>query len=214
MYYLDAETNEYVGFDIELAAMFAEQLGVSVEYQVIDWSTKILELDSKAIDVVWNGMTLTDEVKAGMGTSQPYMNNSQIVVVKSENADTYATVESLADASISVEDGSAGHKEVEALGYEVTAIGDQASAVTEVAAGTSDVAVIDSLMAAAMVGEGTGFEDLTTTVSLNSEEYGIGFRKESGLVELVDAFIAEKYADGTMATLAEKYGVALALIEQ
>ena len=84
----------------------------------------------------------------------------------------------------------------------------------EVAAGTSDAAVIDSLMAAAMVGDGTSYEDLTYTVSLNSEEYGVGFRKGSDLVAALNDFFAAAYADGTMTACAETYGVQAALIEQ
>ena len=84
----------------------------------------------------------------------------------------------------------------------------------EVAAGTSDAAVIDLLMAAAMIGEGTSYEDLTYTVHLNSEEYGVGFRKGSDLTEKLNDFIQDAYADGTIEELAEKYGVQAALIEQ
>ena len=84
----------------------------------------------------------------------------------------------------------------------------------EVDAGTSDAAVIDLLMAAAMIGEGTGYADLTYTVSLNSEEYGVGFRKGSDLAEELNTFFAQCYEDGTMQEHAETYGVQAALIEQ
>ena len=90
----------------------------------------------------------------------------------------------------------------------------QSDALMEVAAGTSDAAVIDSLMAAAMVGEGTGYEDLTYTIGLNSEEYGVGFRKGSDLAAALNEFFASSYADGTMESVAETYGVQAALIEQ
>ena len=88
------------------------------------------------------------------------------------------------------------------------------SALMEVAAGTCDAAVIDSLMAAAMVGEGTSYEDLTYTVQLNSEEYGVGFRSDSDLAEALNEFFLAAYADGTMQEIAETYGVQAALIEQ
>ena len=84
----------------------------------------------------------------------------------------------------------------------------------EVAAGTSDAAAIDALMAAAMVGEGTGYADLTYTVSLNSEEYGVGFRKGSDLVSALNDFLKASYEDGTMMATAEKYGVQASIIEQ
>ena len=84
----------------------------------------------------------------------------------------------------------------------------------EVAAGTSDAAVIDSLMAAAMVGEGTSYADLTYTVGLNNEEYGVGFRKGSDLAKALNDFFASSYKDGSMTECAEKYGVQAAIIEQ
>ena len=84
----------------------------------------------------------------------------------------------------------------------------------EVAAGTSDAAVIDALMAAAMVGPETGYADLTYTVSLNSQEYGVGFRKGADLVAELNAFFAEIYADGTMQEIAATYGVDAAVVAQ
>ena len=82
------------------------------------------------------------------------------------------------------------------------------------AAGTSDAAVIDSLMAAAMVGEGTGYASLTYTCGLNSEEYGVGFRKGSDLAQKLNDFFKASYADGSMMQIAETYGVQAAIIEQ
>ena len=113
-----------------------------------------------------------------------------------------------------VEAGSAGEAEVDALGYNFTPVKAQSDALMEVAAGTSDAAVIDSLMAAAMVGEGTGYADLTYTVGLNSEEYGVGFRKGSDLAAALNDFFAAAYADGSMIECAETYGVQAALIAQ
>ena len=83
----------------------------------------------------------------------------------------------------------------------------------EVKAGTSDAAIIDLLMAGAMIGEGTSYPDLTYTVKLNSEEYGVGFRKGSDLAEAFNTFWEAAYADGTVMTAAETYGVQESLIE-
>lgn len=83
----------------------------------------------------------------------------------------------------------------------------------EVASGTSDAAIIDSLMAAAMIGEGTGYANLTYTVGLNSEEYGVGFRKGSDLAAALNDFFAASTQDGSMLAVAEKYGVQAALIK-
>ena len=213
MDYTDADAN-WIGFDADMAKAFAESLGVAVEFVEIDWDNKVLELNSQAIDCVWNGMTLTDEVTSTMECSNAYCNNAQVVIVPADKADQYQTVEACADLAFAVEAGSAGEAEVDALGYNFTPVKAQSDALMEVAAGTSDAAVIDSLMAAAMVGEGTGYADLTYTVGLNSEEYGVGFRKGSDLAAALNDFFAAAYADGSMIECAETYGVQAALIAQ
>lgn len=208
------ESGEWIGFDADMAKAFAESLGVDVEFIEIDWDNKIMELDNKSIDVVWNGMTLTDDVKAAMECSNAYANNAQVVIVPADVADQYQTAESIAELNIAVENGSAGEEVVTGLGYTVTEVATQADALMEVAAGTSDAAVIDSLMAAAMVGEGTGYANLTYTVGLNSEEYGAGFRKGSDLAAALNDFMKAAWDDGTMSTIAETYGVQAAIIAQ
>ncbi len=213
MDYQDA-SGAWIGFDADMAAAFAKELGVDVEFQVIDWDSKVMELDGKTIDVVWNGMTLTDEVKSAMACSKAYCNNAQVVIVPADVADNYQDVDSLSSLSFAVEAGSAGKSEVEARDFTYTEVQDQATALLEVSSGTADAAVIDSLMAAAMVGEGTSYADLTYTVGLNSEEYGVGFRKGSDLAEKLNDFFKSSYDDGTMMELAEKYGVQAAVIAQ
>ena len=208
------ESGEWIGFDADMAKAFGESLGVKVEFVEIDWDNKILELDGKTIDCVWNGMTLTDEVKSAMECSNAYCNNAQIVIVPADKADQYQDTDSLSELSFAVEAGSAGEEQVSALGLNFTPVKAQSDALMEVAAGTSDAAVIDSLMAAAMVGEGTGYADLTYTVGLNSEEYGVGFRKGSDLASALNEFFASSYADGSMLECAETYGVQAAVIEQ
>ena len=213
MDYKDADGN-WIGFDADMAQAFAESLGVDVEFVEIDWDNKVLELDSQAIDCVWNGMTLTDEVTSAMECSNAYCNNAQVVIVPADKADQYQTVEACADLAFAVEAGSAGEAEISALGYSYTPVKAQSDALMEVAAGTSDAAVIDSLMAAAMVGEGTGYANLTYSVGLDSEEYGVGFRKGSDLAAALNDFFAAAYADGSMIECAETYGVQAALIAQ
>ena len=213
MDYQDAN-GKWVGFDADMANAFAESLGVKAEFQIIDWDNKAFELEGKTIDVVWNGMTLTDEVKAAMSCSNPYCNNAQTVIVKKDVADQYQTVDSVKNLKFAVEAGSAGQKQVQALGAQFVEVADQATALTEVKGGTADAAVIDSLMAAAMVGEGTGYADLMYTVGLNSEEYGVGFRKGSDLTEKLNQFFKDAYADGSLMKTAEKYGVQASIIEQ
>ena len=210
------DNGNWIGFDADMATAFAKSLGVKVEFVEIDWDNKVMELDGKTIDCVWNGMTLTDEVKSAMGTSNAYCNNAQVVVVKSDVADKYQTVDSVKALKFAVEAGSAGEKEVKALEptNEPTPVKAQSDALLEVKSGTSDAAVIDLLMAGAMIGEGTGYADLTYTVSLNSEEYGVGFRKGSDLVDALNKFFADAYADGSMMDCAKKYGVQESIIEQ
>ena len=208
------EAGEWIGFDADMAKAFAESLGVQVEFIEIDWDNKILELNGKTIDCVWNGMTLTDEVKSSMECSAAYANNAQVVVIPADKAEQYQTVESVASLVFAVEAGSAGEAEIDALGYQKNAVQSQAAALMEVTGMTSDAAVIDALMAAAMVGEGTGYASLTYTCSLNSEEYGVGFRKGSDLAQALNGFLKAAYADGSMMKTAETYGVQAAIIAQ
>ena len=213
MDYQDADGN-WIGFDADLARAFAESLGVEVVFTEIEWSNKILELDAKTIDCVWNGMTLTAEVLEAMETSKPYANNAQVVVLPVDKIDEYTTVESISSLTFAVESGSAGEAVITELGYATTPVLTQADALMEVAGGTSDASVIDSLMAAAMVGEGTDYENLGYTLPLNDEEYGVGFRKGSDLAEALNAFLATAYEDGSLMAIADTYGVSAAIIAQ
>lgn len=111
-----------------------------------------------------------------------------------------------------VEAGSAGEEVAKEKGWTVNSVQDQAAAMMEVAAGTSDAAVIDLLMAGAMIGEGTSYPGLTYTVALNSEEYGVGFRKGSDLTDQLNAFLKTYAADGSLLALAKEYGLQEAVI--
>ncbi len=213
MDYQDEDGN-WIGFDADMAKAFAAYLGVDVQFQIIDWDNKVMELNSKTIDVVWNGMTLTDEVKAAMECSAPYCNNAQVVILPADVAENYADAESMKELVFAVEAGSAGEAEAIAAGFQTVPVTDQATALLEVKSGSADAAVIDSLMAGAMVGEGTNYAELTYTIGLNSEEYGVGFRKGSDAVAELNKFFAESYDDGSMMATAELYGVDAAVITQ
>ncbi|SEF86792.1 polar amino acid transport system substrate-binding protein [Butyrivibrio sp. Su6] len=208
------DNGEWIGFDADMAKEIAKALGVEAEFVEIDWDNKLLELNNKSIDVVWNGMTLTPEVTSSMNCTNAYCNNAQVVIVKAEDADKYSTLESLADLTFAVESGSAGEAAARENNFNTTALKSQADAVMEVAAGTSDACIIDLLMAGAMVGEGTGYADLTHTVELTTEEYGIGCRKDSDLAAFINDEMKSLYANGTMKEIATKYGVQDALVEQ
>ena len=208
------ENGEWIGFDADMAKAFAESLGVEVEFLEINWDNKLMELDTKGIDVIWNGMTINDEVKAGASVSEPYCRNGQVVVVPAAKAEDYQTVESLSGLNFAVENGSAGAAQLDELGLSYVAKTTQADALLEVASGASDACVIDLLMAGAMIGEGTSYPDLTYTVQLNDEEYGVAFRKGSDLVDAFNEFWSAAYADGTVMETATTYGVQESVIEK
>ena len=149
-----------------------------------------------------------------MECSNAYCNNAQVVILPAADAESYPDAASMADLQFAVESGSAGEDMAIENGFNYTPVVDQATAVLEVSSGTCQAAIIDSLMAAAMVGEGTSYADLTYTIQLNSEEYGVGFRKGSDLAAALNDFFAASWADGTMQTLADTYGVTAALIPQ
>ena len=113
-----------------------------------------------------------------------------------------------------VEAGSAGEKAAKAEGFQYNSVTAQADALMEVASGTSDAAIIDLLMAGAMIGEGTSYPNLTYTDKLTSEEYGVGCRKGSDLASYINVVFADTYADGSMLEIATVYGVQESLVEQ
>lgn len=208
------DSGNWIGFDADLAADVAKDLGVDVQFVEIDWDNKILELDNKSIDVVWNGMTYTDEVANSMACTNAYCSNAQTVVVKADDADKYQDVDSLKDLTFAVEAGSAGEAVAEENGFNYTSLSTQADTLMEIEAGTSDASIIDLLMAGAMIGEGTSYEDLTHTVNLSTEEYVIGCRKGSDLADYINSELKKFQDDGTLEDVAEQYGVQDALVEQ
>ena len=211
MNYTDAD-GSFTGFDTELATAVCEKLGVEPEFVEINWDTKVVELDAKSIDCIWNGMTLTDDIMANTATTKAYAKNAQVVVVK--DGTDYASTADLVGKTVVAEAGSAGEAAIE--GDENLAQADyvsksvQTDCLMEVAAGTADAAVLDLTLANAMIGEGTDYASLAIVDELNTEEYGVAFRKGSDAAAAVDAAFDELKADGTMQALAEKYDLALA----
>ena len=217
------ENGELIGFDTELAKATFEKLGVEVEFIEINWDSKEIELNSKNIDAIWNGMCITEERKQNMSMSRPYLYNTQAMVMK---ADKEADI--MADISgkyVVAEQGSTGEGKlqgtiadddtvvVSAKEYfkdaNYTPVDSMAKALMEVKSGIADVALVDSVCALAMVGEGTDYDDLTVNLDNNFglQEYGIGFRVGSDVTELVNNAIIELTKDGTVAQIAEKYGL-------
>ncbi len=208
------ENGDWIGFDADMAKKVAEDLGVEVQFVEIDWDNKILELNNKSIDVVWNGMTLTDEVTSSMECTNAYCNNAQVVVLPADKAADYPDAESMKDLAFAVEAGSAGEAAAEEAGFNYTSLTSQADTLMEVEAGTSDASIIDLLMAGVMIGEGTDYPDLTHTAELTTEEYGVGCRKGSDLAAYINDAFVKFYTDGSMQETAEQYGVQDSLVEQ
>ncbi len=209
MNYKDAE-GSWTGFDTEFAQAVAEKLGVEVEFVEINWNNKFNELNTKNIDAIWNGMTITDEVKEATDVSEAYAENAQVVVMKSSNLDKYQDAASLKDLSIAVEGGSAGEKAAQAAGLTNLVVSDtQALALTEVASGSADACIIDLTMANSMTGEGSGNPTLGFSIKLEAEEYGVAFRKGSDLTAKFNEIKKELIADGTLDKLAEKYEITI-----
>ena len=209
MNYMD-ENGEWTGFDTEFARAVGEKLGVNVEFVEINWDYKYNELDSKSIDCIWNGMTITDEGKEAASISDPYAENAQVVVMKQDQLANYTDVESLKELTIAVEGGSAGEKAAAAAGLTNTVVSNtQALALTEVSSGSCDACIIDLTMANSMTGEGTSNANLGFELKLEAEEYGIAFRKNSDLTAKVNEIIDELMSDGTLDALAEKYEISL-----
>lgn len=211
MNYTD-ENGEFVGFDTELATAVCKQLGVEPEFVEINWDTKIVELDAKSIDCIWNGMTLTEDIMANTACTEAYAKNAQVIVMKADAA--YTSTADLVGKTVVAEAGSAGEGAIQ--GDENLAQADyisksvQTDCLMEVAAGTADAAVLDLTLASAMIGDGTDYADLVIVDELNAEEYGVAFRKGSDAAAAVNEAFAALKADGTMQSLADKYGLTLA----
>ncbi len=202
----------WVGFDADVAKLFADSLGVKIEFVEVDWDNKIMELNSKSVDCLWNGMTLTPEVINSMSTTNPYCNNAQVVVLNADVADNYKDEDSIKNLSFAVESGSAGEAAANEKGFNSVSVLTQADALMEVASGTCDACIIDLLMAGAMIGEGTSYPQLTYIMELTSEEYGVGFRKGSQLAEEFNGFYKAAFESGLIMEIAEKYGVQESII--
>ena len=211
MNYTDADGN-FTGFDTELATAVCEKLGVEPEFVEINWDTKVVELDAKSIDCIWNGMTLTDDIMANTATTKAYAKNAQVVVVK--DGTDYTSTADLIGKIVVAEAGSAGettiteNADLSQADFISKAV--QTDCLMEVAAGTADAAILDLTLASAMIGEGTDYANLKMVDELNVEEYGVAFRKGSDAAEAVDNAFDELKADGTMQALADKYGLTLA----
>lgn len=204
------EGDELVGFETEFATAVCEKLGVTPKFQEINWDSKEIELNSKNIDCIWNGLTITDERKENMAITEPYMNNRQVMIVKAENVEAYSS--NVDNLNVIAEVDSTGYELIEDDEFfanaNVTAVDSQAKALMDVAAGTSDAAVVDYVSSIGSIGEGTDYADLVVAPNeFPGDEYGVAFRKGSDAAEAVTEAMKEVAQDGTLAAIAEKYGL-------
>ena len=213
MNYFD-ENNKLIGFDTELAEAVFGNLGYKVLFQEIDWNQKYTDLDSGAIDCVWNGFTCNCADDDGIQRAEKvdfsfnYMENRQVIVIKAGTE--IASAEDLAGKQGAAESGSAGETYGKTFeGADIKGFNYQTDCLMEVNAGTKDFAVLDAQLAKSYCGKGD-YADLQVVDALSSdvEFYAIGFKKGSELTAKVNEQLDALAADGTIATLAEKYGVA------
>ena len=209
----DADGN-WIGFESEFAIEVGKIIGMDVEFQEIVWEQKYNELNSGAIDCIWNGFTANSSdngVKRSdlVDFSYGYMLNQQCIVVKSENVADYTSAESLAGKKACVEGGSAGESYAKTVTSEenVFKATAQINAFTEVKSGAVDFIVVDVVLAQNICGNGD-YADLTIVdaIELESEIYAVGFKKGSDLTAKVNDAIKALEANGKLLEIATKYG--------
>ena len=205
---------ELIGFDVELAQAVGKDLGVEVEFQLINWNNKENELESKNVDLLWNGMTITEEREAQMEISEPYMLNEQVAIIRKADASKFDTLDKmLASKKWTAESGSAGAELIPELGATLIGVSSQINILTELNAGSADIGVMDSVMASYYINEtGSEYADslmiAPVKIALEDEYYGIAARKgEVALMDKINTSLAKLYADGTVGKIAETYGL-------
>ena len=202
------ENGEITGFDIDIAKEVAERLGVEAEFVYIDWDAKVLELNGKNIDMIWNGLTITADREKEILFSKPYFDNR--IVIISLNGSGIDQIADLSDMKVGVELQSSGQAAVE--GNDVFASIDElvkyttiTEAILDLKAGGIDAIVADEIFARYAVSKEADQYQVASEV-FNSENYGIGFRLEDvALRDKVDAIIDEMAADGTAAEISMKW---------
>ncbi len=148
------EKGEWIGFDADYARLVCEKLGVTPEFKEIEWDYKLIALESKDIDCVWNGMTITEAIENAADCTAPYMYNTQVAVVKKANVDKYKTIADLKGLKLAAEAGSAGEKVIQGnadLKDGLNSVSGQTDALLEVLSGASDAAIVDLTLAKALI---------------------------------------------------------------
>ncbi|MBK7955484.1 MAG: amino acid ABC transporter substrate-binding protein [Candidatus Accumulibacter sp.] len=200
--------NKLVGFDIDLAREAAKRLGTEVEFKPIDWNAKEAELNGKRVDVLWNGLTITEQRKANIAFTTPYLENRQIVVVTAKSpikskADLVGKVVGLQDGSSAVEavekDGAA--KSVK----EIKKYGDNVAALMDLSTGRLDALVVDEVVGRYYLSKKPG-EYVVLEDNFGTEEYGVGVRKDDGeLLAKLQKTMDEMKKDGSAGRISTQW---------
>ena len=205
------ENNEIVGFDIDVAKVVAEKLGVEFVAQPIAWDSKELELNAKNIDCIWNGMSITPDREASMAMTFPYLNNQMVFYVKADAE--IATLEDLAGKTVAVQNGSYAEELLAGdfadlaatFGGDVLGYDEYLTALMDLQNGGCDAVLIDLVVGEYKV-SGMGATDLKAGPALADDNYGIGFRKEdAALRDKVQEILIEMKNDGSLAEICKKW---------
>ncbi|MBP0622490.1 amino acid ABC transporter substrate-binding protein [Cupriavidus consociatus] len=201
--------NELVGFDIDMAKEASRRLGMTVEFKPIDWSAKEAELNGKRVDVLWNGLTITDERKKNISFTAPYMTNHQIVIVGT-NSPVKAKAD-LAGRVVGAQDGSSAVDAIKKEGQiaaslkELKTFGDNVTALMDLSAGRLDAIVVDEVVGRYLISKRAG-EYRVLDENFGTEEYGVGVRKDDAdLLGKLDKTLASMKQDGTAARIATQW---------
>ncbi len=212
------EDGEVTGFDIDLAKELCERMGLELVLQPIDWDAKILDLNSKDIDVIWNGLTITDERMEKIEFSKPYIANRQIVIV--QDASGIDLLSDLADKSVGFQLGSSAeaaitsNAPVAASFAESFKYQDNIQALMDLEAGKIDAVVVDEILGRYYISKKPGIYAVATEY-FSEEEYGIGIRKgELAFKAEIDRVFDEMVADGAAVTISEKWFAEDILLER
>jgi polar amino acid transport system substrate-binding protein len=203
------QEGEITGFDIDLAKEVCKRMGVELKTQPVDWNAKILDLNSKNIDVIWNGLTITDERKKNVEFSKPYIANRQIIIVKAGSGiDTKAD---LAGKTIGLQFGSSADdavksdpKTMKSMG-EIIKFEDNVQALMDLGIGRIDAVVVDEILGRYYISQKEGVYAVASDY-FTEEEYGIGFRKDDkAFAAEVDRILDEMVKDGAAAAISNKW---------
>ena len=206
------EKNEIVGFDIDLAKEVVKRLGREVEFKAIDWNSKEAELKSGRVDILWNGLDITDKRKENMLFSEPYMDNRQIVFVAKNGKVAVAGEADLAGKTIGTQSGGTTEEyfenkpELKASMKEVKYYPDYINAFMDLENGRLDAVVVDEIIGRYYISKHPDEIQAIDTVIGTVSQFGIAFRKDDQkLRDEVQKVFDEMKADGTVAKISEKW---------